>query len=100
MDEPKASRTVVVTNDQGLHARAAMLVAELVRQYQSEVVLTKNGERVGTEVLQILSLGVGQGEQLLIEATGLDAENVLEAVAELFASNFGEDTQKTEKTEH
>ncbi len=98
MCEPDATRTVTITNSEGLHARAASLVADLVRQYGSKVRLVKNQERVeGTEVLQILSLGVAQGEELLIEAIGHDAEAVLDALEQLFTGNFAEGNQ--EKTE-
>lgn len=100
MQQPKASRTILVTNSEGLHARAATLVAELVRRFGVKVELTKGGERVeGTEVLQILSLGAAQGEQLLAEATGENAEEVLDALVKLFASNFAEDGDELEQTE-
>lgn len=100
MAEPNATRTVIVTNGEGLHARAATLVAELVRRFDSEVKLAKDGERVdGTDVLQILSLGAARGEQLSLEAIGHDAEEVLDALVELFAGNFVEDDEKTEETE-
>ena len=100
MAGPKATRTVIVTNCEGLHARAATLVAELVRRFHSEVKLAKDSERVdGTDVLQMLSLGAAQGQQLLLEASGHDAEKVLDALVELFASNFVEDHERTEKTE-
>jgi len=72
--------------------RAATLVAELVRRFEAKVELTKDCECVeGTEVLQILSLGAAQGEQLVLDATGPDAEEVLDSLVELFASNFAED---------
>jgi phosphotransferase system HPr (HPr) family protein len=96
MSETKATRTVAVTNPQGVHARAATLIAELVHRYDAQVVLIKHNDRVqGTDVLQILSLGAGPGEQLLLEATGNDAERVLEALALLFAENFNEDEHDT-----
>lgn len=96
MSEPSASRTVVVTNEEGVHARAATMIAELVRRFQAKVLLTKNSERVeATDVMQILLLGAGQGEQLLIEAVGADAEEVLEALVRLFAENFNENTENT-----
>lgn len=91
----------MVTNSEGLHARAATLVAELVRRFHSQVELAKDCERVqGTEVLQILSLGAAQGEQLILEARGEDAEDVLDALVELFGSNFAEGGKKSEETEH
>jgi phosphotransferase system HPr (HPr) family protein len=96
MSETKAIRTVAVSNPQGVHARAATLIAELVHRYDAKVVLIKQNDRVqGTDVLQILSLGAGQGEQLLLEATGNDAEKVLDALALLFAENFNEDDHDT-----
>ncbi len=98
MCEPDATRTVRITNSEGLHARAASLVADLVRQYGSKVRLVKNQERVeGTEVLQILSLGAAQGEELLIEAIGHDAEAVLDALEQLFVGNFVEGHQETKQ---
>ncbi|OHB66915.1 MAG: hypothetical protein A2V70_08750 [Planctomycetes bacterium RBG_13_63_9] len=89
--EPKVTRTVVVNNCEGVHARAATLIAELVRRFDSRVKLANHSDRVeGTDVLQILSLGAAQGEELVIEATGHDAEKVLEALARLFADSFAE----------
>lgn len=100
MGQHRATRNIVVSNHQGLHARAATLVAELVRRYDAEVRLIKNNERaLGTEVLQILSLGVGQGERLTAEATGHDAEEVLDALEKLFAANFCEDAPETTPAE-
>ena len=94
MCEFKATRTVIVTNPEGIHARAATLIAELVGRFESHVVLVKNAERVsGSEVLQIMSLGAAPEEQLTLEATGADAERVLDALLGLFADNFGEDDE-------
>jgi len=96
MSQPKATRTVTVTNKEGVHARAATLIAESVRRFDAKVVLGKGCERVeGTEVLQILSLGAAQGEQLLLEATGQDAEHALEVLLQLFADHFSENEQQT-----
>ena len=100
MCEPKASRSLVVTNHEGLHARAATLVADLVRRFDCKVELIKGHERVeATEVLQILSLGAGHGEEIAIEAVGNDARTVIEALARLFAENFAEADEETEETE-
>jgi len=92
MSQTTASRKVVVTNRAGLHARAATLIAKTVRQYQANVAIIKSLQRVeGTDVLQILSLGAEAGVELSLEATGLEAENALDALVRLFADRFGED---------
>ena len=94
MCEMKATRTVIVTNPAGIHARAATLIAELVGRFESDVVLVKNSDRVsGSEVLQIMSLGAAPDEQLMLEANGADAERVLDALLRLFADNFGENEE-------
>jgi phosphocarrier protein NPr len=92
-----ATRTVMVLNRQGLHARAAVLLAELARRFEAKVELITGDRRraTTTDVLQTLALGAAEGEELLLAATGSDAETALEAVAQLFANKFGED-QETE----
>ena len=92
MPEASASRTVVVSNPAGIHARAATLIAELVRGFASRVILIKNHERVeSTDVLQVLSLGAAPGEELILEAFGEDAEEVLDSLSRLFSENFHEE---------
>jgi len=90
VNQPIAARTVQVTNRQGVHARAATLIAQVVRQHEAKVSLRKGSERVeGTDVLQIMSLGAGEGDHLLLEAVGRDAETVLDALVALFHGRFG-----------
>jgi phosphocarrier protein HPr len=101
MDEPKATRTVLVANRAGLHARAALLIVQLVRQFQErhevKVEFISNRQRVDArEMLQVLTLGAAQGEQLVIEASGDGAEEIAEALDRLFADKFGEDRPETE----
>jgi len=90
MSEPRATRTVTVENEEGIHVRAADLIAKQVRRFDAKVVLTKDSRRVeGTDVLQILSLGTLPGDQVVLEADGADAEEVLDALTRLFADGFG-----------
>ncbi len=89
MSEPTASRTVTVTNPQGLHARPAFLFAQLAGQFQSAVELVKDAERVdGKSVLSILTLGAEHGSMLLIETRGPDARQALDALVELVEHEF------------
>ncbi|MEE8450770.1 MAG: HPr family phosphocarrier protein [Thermoguttaceae bacterium] len=87
----RATREVAVTNEEGIHARAATLIAELVRRFDSKVEVIKDDERVeSTDVLQVLSLGAAHGSKLSLEAVGGDAEEVLDALAKLISDNFSE----------
>ena len=45
----------------------------------------------GDSINQVAILGVRQGHELVISATGADADEALAALQALFATNFGED---------
>lgn len=93
MSETKASRTVTVANPDGLHLRAASLIAKLIGQVPAKVQLVKGNHRVdATSVLQMMSLCALEGEQLLLEATGQDADAALDILAQLFENEFNEDS--------
>lgn len=92
MSESSVTRTVVVTDPAGVHARTAVSIAATVRRGRSRVTLVKNGQPVdGTEVLQILTMVAGQGDTVTLEAVGADADEVLNALEPLFAGRFGEE---------
>jgi phosphocarrier protein HPr len=92
MSDEKRTRTVVVTNRQGLHARPADTFVKTASRYQSKIEVIKESERVdGKSILSMLTLAAMEGTKLSIEATGADAEQALDALADLFARNFDED---------
>lgn len=91
MSETKATRTVVVTDPSGVHARTAVAIAETVRRGKSQVTLIKDRRPVaGTDVLQIMTMVADQGETVTLEAIGPDADAVLSALEPLFAGRFGD----------
>ena len=62
MSESKVTRTVVVTDPAGVHARTAVAIAEAVRRGKSRVTLIKDQQRVeATDVLQIMTLVAAPG---------------------------------------
>jgi phosphocarrier protein HPr len=90
--EPKAVRTVVIRNTQGMHARPADLFVKRAVQYQSNIEVIKDNERVdGKSILAILMLAAVAGTELRLEATGVDAEAALDSLAELVNQGFGEE---------
>jgi len=89
---------VTVANRAGLHARAALLVANCVRQYQAKVELVMDRQRVDAlDMLQVLSLGAARGQSITLEATGVEAEAVLDSLERLFAAGFHEDEAEGEE---
>jgi phosphocarrier protein HPr len=91
MSEPKLSRTVVVTNPQGLHARPADLLVKAASRFQSKVEIIKGNERVDAKsILAIFTLAALPGTELVVEAVGPDAEDALQAMCDLFERGFNE----------
>ncbi len=92
MCSPNPSRTVLVANPEGLHARAALLVRELAQRFEAKVEISKGSLRVdAADVLQMLSLCAEQGDELVLEASGEQADAVLDELVGLFARQFDTD---------
>jgi phosphocarrier protein HPr len=91
-EETKATRTVKITNPQGLHVRPADLFVKRAVMFESKIDVIKGNERVdGKSILAILMLAADAGTELRLEATGPDAQAALDSLAELVSQNFHED---------
>ena len=99
MSEAKWSRTVVVINPQGLHARPADLIVKAASRFQSNVEIVKGQDRVDAKsILAIFTLAALPGVELVVEATGPDAADAVEAICELFEDGFGELEDQSKNT--
>jgi phosphotransferase system HPr (HPr) family protein len=91
MTEQRLTRTVVVTNPQGLHVRSADAFVKIASQYRTDIEVIKDNLKVnGKSILDILMLAASEGTVLSIEASGEDAADALEALVQLVEQNFGE----------
>lgn len=94
-ESPTQEIRLIVSNRLGLHARPAAQFVATAARFQSQILvqnLTRNTELVrGDSINQVTTLGVRQGHELVITATGSDADEALAALQALFANNFGED---------
>jgi phosphocarrier protein len=85
-------RVVEIVNEAGLHARPVMQFVDTASRYQASIQVHKGGEKVdGKSPMEMMLLEAPKGSRLHIVATGSDAEKMVEALAELIASRFGED---------
>jgi phosphocarrier protein HPr len=99
MSEAKLSRTVVVINPQGLHARPADLIVKTANRFQSNVEIVKGQERVDAKsMLAIFTLAALPGTELVVEADGPDAAEAIESLCELFERGFDELGEKSNNT--
>lgn len=86
---------LTVSNRFGLHARPAAQFVSCAARFQSQIQvrnITKGSEFVRADSInQVAMLGVRQGDEIVITATGSDAEEALAALQTLITTNFGED---------
>jgi len=86
------SRTLVIKNKLGLHARAASLFVKLSSKYESEITICKDGVSVnGKSILGIMTLAACEGQEITICAEGRDAQQALDELAMLVENRFGEE---------
>ena len=91
MCTPIESRSLVIKNASGMHARPAEMFARTAMRFQSQVELVHLGHRVdGKSILHILTLGAAEGTELLLEVRGADAREAIEALVQLVESDFAD----------
>jgi phosphotransferase system HPr (HPr) family protein len=93
-DCPVVRHQVVVGNHLGLHMRVASQFVCLARQYNAKVrVLCNGAEADGKSILDIMTLGVGFGMSVELEARGPDAEEAVAALCDLISARLEQDDE-------
>ncbi|SED83117.1 dihydroxyacetone kinase phosphoryl donor subunit DhaM [Ruania alba] len=82
------TRTLVLRNRLGLHARPAAMLARKVGEFDADVQL--NGIDAAS-ILAIMGLGLTAGAELQVEATGPQAAEALDAIEADVEAGFGEE---------
>ena len=84
-------RQATIVNQEGLHARPAARIVKLASTFASEIELAKDGLDVnGKSIMGVMMLAAECGSSITIRAAGPDAEQAVQALADLVASGFGE----------
>ena len=86
------SRTVVVVNQLGMHARAAAKFVRIATRYQARVRVARDAREMdGKSIMGILLLAAARGTSITISAEGADEDEAVQALVALVTSGFGED---------
>ncbi|WP_019517496.1 phosphoenolpyruvate--protein phosphotransferase [Sphingomonas sp. Mn802worker] len=88
---PVTSRDIVVVAPQGIHARPASRIVDLLKRYAADVTIVC-GERqaAGNSTVALLALGAKAADTLSVAARGRDADAAVEALASFAAERFGD----------
>jgi phosphocarrier protein len=88
----RVSRTVLIGNRRGLHARASAKFVTLASAQPVELTVEKDGNAVtGTSIMGLMMLGAAMGDTITISAAGDGAEDAVLKLVELVEDRFGED---------
>jgi phosphocarrier protein HPr len=86
------SRTVLITNKRGLHARASAKFVTLASELEAQSRVEKDGNSVvGTSIMGLMMLGAAMGDSVIIHTEGEGADEALEKLVTLVEGRFGED---------
>ncbi len=96
MNIPEQSIKLTITNHHGLHARPAAKFVTTASRFQAEIKLqnlTTQSQIVSAKSInQVMLLGVRQGHQIALTATGEDAAQALASLRKLIEEGSGEST--------
>jgi len=91
-DNNKREVILIVPNEQGLHARPAVLFVKTIGRYNTKVMvknLTENkGPVKANSLISVMTLAARKGHQVQISAEGEDKDAVIDALIDLFERNL------------
>lgn len=89
-------KTVVIRNAEGLHMRPAMQFVDCANGFKAKICVEKDSQTVdGKSIMQVTMLAATQGTKLKIIATGSDAREAVDRLAELLESDITEGSYQT-----
>jgi phosphocarrier protein HPr len=91
-ESPSTSRSVVIQNRYGLHARPAAEFVKHAHTFSAEVWVRKDDLEVnGKSIMGMMMLAAECGSEIVIRASGPDAEQAVDSLCTLVIRRFGED---------
>ena len=84
-------KTIVVSNQVGLHARPATFFIQKANEFKSSIWVEREERKVNAKsLLGVLSLGITKGTEISIGAEGVDEEEAVAALEQLIQTGFKE----------
>jgi phosphocarrier protein len=88
------AQQLTIVNRKGLHARASARFVRTAECFDAKLHVVKDGQSVnGDSIMGLMMLGAGPGSTILVQATGKQAREALEAIVELVNNGFDEDNE-------
>jgi phosphocarrier protein len=86
------SKTLVIKNKLGLHARAASAFVKTSSSYGARItVINTEREADGKSIMSMMMLQAGLGSEIIVTTEGDDENEAMAAIEALIDDRFGED---------
>ena len=81
----------MILNKLGLHARAAAKVVSTANEFESTIIISKDGKDADARsIMKLLMLSASQGSSIRVEIDGADQNDAMESIERLFNNKFDE----------
>ena len=86
------SKTAIIGNSRGLHARAAAKLVKLADKFDAKIKVSRDNQVVsGHSIMGLMTLAASKGSKVIVKANGSEANQALNAIYKLITDNFHED---------
>ena len=85
------TKKLTILNKLGLHARAAAKVVSTANEFESTIIITKDGKNADARsIMKLLMLSASQGSRINVEIDGADQKDAMKSIEKLFNNKFDE----------
>ena len=85
------TKKLTILNKLGLHARAAAKVVSTANEFESTIIITKDGKNADARsIMKLLMLSASQGSRISVEVDGADQKDAMKSIEKLFNNKFDE----------
>ena len=82
---------LLITNQRGLHARAASKFVKLAAEFEADIFVSKDGQTVsGLSILGLMMLAAAPGDEVTLVTEGPQAAAAFDALKALIEDKFQE----------
>ena len=80
-------KDVTIQLENGLEARPVAMLVQLASQFESEIYIESEDRKVNAKsIMGMMTLGLGNGEQVIVYAEGADEAKAVESVSQYLVS--------------
>ncbi len=88
------SEAVIIQNPTGLHARPTATLANLAKQYQSQIRIARGDQQANVKsLIAVLAMGIAKGDKVQVLADGPDAATAVKELAQAIREGLGEEVE-------